>query len=356
MAGLALRSVSKSYGSVAALLGLTLDVADGELLVLVGPSGSGKTTALRVIAGLERADAGRITIGEQDVTDEPASARDVAMVFQSYALFPHLTVRGNLTFGPRARREDELEMRALIGKVAETLEIDDVLDRRPNELSGGERQRVALARAMLRAPAAFLMDEPLSNLDAQLRVQTRTEIVRLQARLGTTTVYVTHDQVEALSMGHRVGVLHDGALQQLGTPDDVYRRPANLFVARFIGSPPMNTFDARAHGGIASWAGGRVRIPITATRACVLGVRPEHVHVAGSRWSSGMPPSDAFRARVELVESVGDQTVLLLDASGVPLAARAEPSFRPAIGDELQAWFDMERVHVFDPATGEAIR
>ena len=356
MAGLSLRAVDKSYGPVAAVRGLTFEAEDGELLVLVGPSGSGKTTALRLIAGLERPDAGSIVVGGRDITLEPGPPRDVAMVFQSYALFPHLSVRGNLTFGPRARREDAAATRTRIDAVAETLAIGPLLDRRPSELSGGERQRVALARAMLREPAVFLMDEPLSNLDAQLRTQMRAEIVRLQARLGTTTVYVTHDQVEALSMGHRVGVLDRGELQQLGTPDEVYREPANLFVARFIGSPPMNTFDARAGGGVATWAGGSVSVPADTPERCIVGVRPEHVHVAGSRWSEGAPRATTFDARVELVETVGDQTVLVLEASGVPLSARAEPSFRPAHGERVDVWFDHGRIHVFDGSSGRAVR
>ncbi|MGH2830341.1 MAG: ABC transporter ATP-binding protein, partial [Actinomycetota bacterium] len=227
MAGVGLRGVAKRYGEHVAVAGLDLQIADGELMVLVGPSGCGKTTTLRLIAGLERVDAGAIHIGERDVTAEPPERRDVAMVFQSYALYPHLSVYENLAFGLRARRRPDEEVRERVERAAQALGIEQVLDRKPRALSGGERQRVALGRAIVREPAAFLMDEPLSNLDARLRVATRAEIQRLQASLGTTTIYVTHDQVEALSLGHRVGVMDGGALLQVGTPREVYDTPSN---------------------------------------------------------------------------------------------------------------------------------
>ncbi|HEX9712492.1 MAG TPA: ABC transporter ATP-binding protein [Actinomycetota bacterium] len=353
MAELTLHDVVKSYGEVPALRGITLEVGDGELLVLVGPSGSGKSTALRTIAGLERVDGGTISIDGRDVTRLAASARDVAMVFQSYALFPHLNVRENLTFGPRARREEPGPTGERVVTVAEALGLGALLERKPRQLSGGERQRVALARAMVRQPAVFLMDEPLSNLDAQLRVATRAEIVRLQERLGTTTVYVTHDQVEALSMGHRVAVIADGVVHQVGTPDEVYRRPANTFVASFIGSPPTNLVSSGRDGAMLVWAGGWLTAPPHAPQDdCMIGVRPEHLHVVGSRWTATARPGDLFRARVDLIESAGDQSILMLEAGGALLAARVEPTFRPARDSIVEAWFDPDHVHLFDAVTG----
>jgi ABC-type sugar transport system ATPase subunit len=325
---------------------LTLEVADGELIVLVGPSGCGKSTTLRVIAGLEDADAGSVSIGGRDVTRLAPAERDVAMVFQSYALFPHMSVYDNLAFGLAARKTPADEARAQVTTVAEVLGLAGLLERRPRQLSGGERQRVALGRAMVRSPAVFLMDEPLSNLDAQLRVATRGEIVRLQASLGTTTVYVTHDQNEALSIGHRVGVLRDGVLQQLGTPREIYDAPSNTFVASFIGSPPMNLIP----GGLGR--GGVIR---GAAAPVILGVRPEHVHIAGSRWAGRTGSEETFEAVVEVVESVGDQTLLDLEASGDRLIARVEPSFPAVRGDRVRAWLDPAHLHLFDAATGEAL-
>src|SRR3954464_3605572 len=245
MGRVALDQVSKRFDDVAAVDALTLDVADEEFLVLLGPSGCGKSTALRMIAGLEDPTSGTITIGERVVNDVEAKDRDIAMVFQSYALYPHMTVRRNIEFPLRSRKVAAAERATLVQEAADSLDLGDLLERKPAQLSGGQRQRVALARAIVRRPQAFLMDEPLSNLDAKLRVQTRAELVELQRRLAATIVYVTHDQVEAMTMGHRIAVLDAGVLQQVGAPQDVYARPANLFVARFIGSPPMNTVDGR---------------------------------------------------------------------------------------------------------------
>jgi ABC-type sugar transport system ATPase subunit len=329
MAPISLRGVAKAFGDVRAVQDLDLEIGDGELFVLVGASGSGKSTVLRLVAGLERPDAGAVLVGGRDVTGEDPGARDVGMVFQSYALFPHRTVAENISFGLRARRERRVEER--VREIAATLGLDALLGRLPAQLSGGERQRVGLARALVRAPAVLLLDEPLSNLDAQLRAQSRTEIARLQRGLGTTTIHVTHDQAEALSLGDRIGVLHEGRLEQVGTPDDVYERPASLVVARFIGTPAMNVL--RRDGE-------------------VLGVRPEHVHVAGSRWA-GSPPAETLAATVELVEPVGDQTHLSLTTAEGPLVARVEPSLRPAPGTRLDVWLD--HVHRFDAATGRRI-
>src|SRR5712691_6830365 len=241
----AIRGVSKRFGDVTAVDDFTLEVADEEFLVLLGPSGCGKSTALRIIAGLEEPTAGTIEIGDRLVNDVEAKDRDVAMVFQSYALYPHMTVRRNVEFPLKTRRVPTAERNRLVQEAAGILGLEDLLERKPAQLSGGQRQRVALARAIVRRPQAFLMDEPLSNLDAKLRVQTRAELVELQRRLSATIVYVTHDQVEAMTMGHRIAVLDAGVLQQVGPPQEVYARPANLFVAQFIGSPPMNTVEGR---------------------------------------------------------------------------------------------------------------
>src|SRR4051794_310744 len=287
MGRVALDHVSKRFDGVTAVDDLSLDVADEDLLVLLGPSGCGKSTALRMIAGLEDPTAGTITIGERVVNDVEAKDRDIAMVFQSYALYPHMTVRRNIEFPLRSRKVAAAERATLVQDAAESLDLAELLDRKPAQLSGGQRQRVALARAIVRRPQAFLMDEPLSNLDAKLRVQTRAELVELQRRLAATVVYVTHDQVEAMTMGHRIAVLEHGVLQQIDAPQEVYARPSNLFVARFIGSPPMNTVTGRIDGvagALVAQAPGRA-LPVPAELAdaiehagvaeIVIGVRPE---------------------------------------------------------------------------------
>ena len=356
MATLTLRQVSKSYDGTPVVRDLTLEIPDGELFVLVGPSGSGKTTILRLVAGLERPGTGTILIGDRDAAALDPRARNVGMVFQSYALFPHLDVRENIAFGLRARAAASAEIARAVASVAEALDIAALLDRVPANLSGGERQRVALARALARNPDVLLMDEPLSNLDAPLRAQTRAEIVRLQARLGTTTVYVTHDQIEALGIGHRIGVLRDGTLEQVGSPQDIYEHPATLFVARFIGSPAMNVMRARVEG--TSLHAGAVRAVLARAASpseTLAGIRPEHVHVAGSRWSGHPDGMQTFEASVDLVESAGDQVFLTLAAGGHSLIARVEPSFRPAPGTAVQVWLDPQRVHLFDPATERAL-
>ncbi|MFA5890667.1 MAG: ABC transporter ATP-binding protein [Actinomycetota bacterium] len=356
MATLSLRQVAKSYGVTPVVGDLTLEIPDGELFVLVGPSGSGKSTILRLIAGLERPNAGEIQIGDRDVTRLDARARNVGMVFQSYALFPHMDVRENIAFGLRARRIPDADIARAVASVAEALDIAALLDRVPANLSGGERQRVALARALARNPDVLLMDEPLSNLDTPLRAQTRAEIVRLQSRFGTTTVYVTHDQIEALGMGHRIGVLHDGSLEQVGSPQEIYERPATLFVARFIGSPAMNVLRARASGSTLLAEPVRAALARAVAPTDVLaGIRPEHVHVEGSRWSGRPDGAQTFQACVDLVESAGDQVFLTLSAGEHTLVARVEPSFRPAPGSNVQAWLDPNRVHLFDPDTERAL-
>ena len=347
MSGLALEGVHKRYGDVAALAGLDLSVEEGELMVLVGPSGCGKTTALRVAAGLERPDEGRVLIGTRDVTKVAAAKRNVSMVFQSYALFPHLTVAENIGFGLRARRVGRVEADRLVREAASLVSCQDLLARKPFELSGGERQRVALARALARHPDVFLLDEPLSNLDAQLRVETRAELEALHRRLGATMAYVTHDQVEALTMGDRVAVMRAGRIEQVGTPDDVYGRPANRFVARFIGSPAMNVLpveirEDRLHAGPFSFAMRPGDVPHR-KRPLELGVRPEHVVIAGDR---GNP------ATVALVEMAGSESFLHVDAAGRRLVVRAAPDVRPRIGAEVRLTVRRADTHLFDAETG----
>src|SRR6266542_3950673 len=266
---------------VPAVAALDLDISDGEFMVLVGPSGSGKTTALRMLAGLEEVDAGAVFIGDRDVSDVAPKERDVAMVFQNYALYPYLTVAANIGFPLKIARIKKAERERQVREVAELLGLTAYLERKPGQLSGGQRQRVAMGRAIVRQPSVFLMDEPLSNLDAKLRVQMRADIAALQSRLGVTTVYVTHDQAEAMTLGHRVAVLHDGRLQQVGPPRVLYERPANLFVAGFIGSPAMNLCSVEVKDGAASFGGVAVPAPSNGHGRLVVGVRPEALEVAG---------------------------------------------------------------------------
>src|SRR5881275_554367 len=279
MADVAFAHVAKSFGEVAVIEELNLQVDDGELMVLVGPSGCGKSTALRMIAGLEEVSAGTISIGGRVVNDLAPKDRDIAMVFQSYALYPHMSVRENLEFGLRMRKVPAPERAKRVASAAEILGMSHLLDRKPKDLSGGQRQRVAVGRAIVRQPAVFLFDEPLSNLDAKLRVQTRAEITRLQQDLGTTSVYVTHDQVEAMTMGHRIAVMRAGKLQQVGSPLEVYEHPANVFVAQFIGTPPMNLVQAVVDAGRlrASSFALPLPFPIADGRRLTLGIRPEHL-------------------------------------------------------------------------------
>jgi len=327
--------VGKSFGDVVALDRLDLSVADGELLVMVGPSGCGKSTALRLLAGLDSPTTGRVLVDGRDVTSLPPHRRDVAMVFQDLALYPHMTARQNISFGPRVRREPGEEVVRRTAQVVERLGLEDaLLDRYPDQLSGGQRQRIALARAMVRAPTAYLMDEPLSDLDAQLRVQARTEIVELHRSIGATTVYVTHDQAEAMTMGDRIAVLAHGRLQQVGTPTEVYDRPANRFVAGFLGSPPMNLVPG---GGLL---GGE---PDT-----IVGVRPEDVLIDADHRLPG-----AFAGEVSVVESLGSETVLFVRCGEARLAVRTGPRSPIRPGDELSLRVDPARRQVFDAVSGE---
>ena len=353
MAALTFAGVRKDYGEVRALRGLDLEVRDGEFIVLVGPSGCGKTTILRLAAGLEAATGGTISIGSRDVTKVPPAERKVSMVFQTYALFPHLTVSENIGFGLAARRVPREERRREVLRAAETVGCADLLARRPHQLSGGERQRVALARALVRHPDVFLLDEPLSNLDAQLRVEMRAELRRLHQRVGATMVYVTHDQVEALTMGDRVAVLREGLVQQVGPPDEIYRRPTNRFVAGFIGSPAMNflpaSFDAdagRLHAGPFAIVAPDLA-PRLAGRRLEVGIRPEHVVVRHDE--------SGARAEVQIAESTGSETFLHLVAAGHRLIARVEPDLRPAPGTVLHVDARAGGVYVFDEESGAAL-
>jgi ABC-type sugar transport system ATPase subunit len=349
MAGVALSGVRKEYGAVTALAGVDLEAVAGELLVVVGPSGSGKTTLLRVTAGLEPVNAGSIAIGGRDVTRAPPGRRNVAMVFQNYALFPHLTAEENIGIGLEAREVPKAERRRRVAEAAEVVGCAALLERRPAELSGGERQRVALARALVRDPDAYLLDEPLSNLDAQLRVQMRAELKELHRRVGATMVYVTHDQVEALTLGDTLVVLERGAVQQTGTPDELFRRPANLFVARFIGSPPMNVLPARVEDGRV--AAGRLRVPVPSDLGQLpdrleLGVRPEHVRLADEGGAA---------AHVRSVEPAGADDYLRLDLDGAEVLARTAPEARPEVGAEVRVEVAPGHAHLFDGATGTRV-
>jgi multiple sugar transport system ATP-binding protein len=356
----AIRGVSKRFGDVTAVDDFTLEVADEEFLVLLGPSGCGKSTALRIIAGLEEPTAGTIEIGDRLVNDVEAKDRDVAMVFQSYALYPHMTVRRNVEFPLKTRRVPTAERNRLVQEAAGILGLEDLLERKPAQLSGGQRQRVALARAIVRRPQAFLMDEPLSNLDAKLRVQTRAELVELRRRLRATIVYVTHDQVEAMTMGDRIAILDHGVLQQVGAPQGVYARPANLFVARFIGNPPMNTVTGdvtRVDGSIAvQIPGGVVEIPgalgVAVERRglehIVLGVRPEDMTL-----SEGGP----IKATVSVIESLGhERHVICRLEDGQLIIVRQAANVRPPAEEgEVALSADEARLHVFDAESEERV-
>jgi len=348
MAAVTLERLTKVYdrGSRAALDQLSLTVVDGEFLVLLGPSGCGKTTALRCIAGLEEPTAGTIRIGTRDVTQLAPGARDVAMVFQNYALYPHLTVTQNLSFALEMRRVPASEIARRVTDVAARLGLSELLARRPGALSGGQRQRVALGRALVRDPAVFLLDEPLSNLDAQLRGDLRAELLALHRSLGATMLYVTHDQVEAMTMGERIAVLHEGRLRQIGAPRDVYERPADTFVARFIGSPGMNVFEApRAADGRGVLIGGSLAVEtdLPVDGAFQVGVRPEHVVVRTRGRGGGQG-----EGHVRIVEPLGADTLVHVDVGTTRLIARVRGLKAPAVGDHVGVRIDAGDLHVFD--------
>lgn len=335
--------VGKRFGDVEVLKEVNLEVEGGRFLVLLGPSGCGKTTLLRLLAGLEEPTAGEIYVGERAVHGLAPKERDVAMVFQSYALYPHMTVYDNMAFGLRMRRLGRDEIRQRVEAAARLLGLEPLLQRKPRALSGGQRQRVALGRAMVRDPKVFLLDEPLSNLDAKLRTATRKEIVKLQRRLGVTTLYVTHDQVEAMTMADTIALMHEGRIQQVGGPLDVYHRPANLFVAGFIGSPTMNFLEGDIRGDRFVFGPHAVPVPRTGGGKATLGLRPEDVHL-----EPPYPDALALRARVDVVELLGEQTVLTLDAGGLWLVAALRGIVRPDPGEELGVFLDLRKAHWFD--------
>jgi multiple sugar transport system ATP-binding protein len=357
--------VTKAFDGTLAVNDLDLAIQDGEFLVLVGPSGCGKSTALRCLAGLEEITSGHIFIGERDVTWLDPKDRDIAMVFQNYALYPHMSVRDNMAFGLKLRHTAKDDINRRVNQAAEVLDIGHLLERKPRQLSGGQRQRVALGRAIVREPQCFLMDEPLSNLDAKLRVQTRAEISRLQKRLGTTTVYVTHDQTEAMTMGDRIAVMNAGILQQLDTPLNLYDKPANLFVATFIGSPAMNVFTATVttEGGATRIAAGDFNVGVPAARAerlagsngkeVIVGLRPEHMELKEyAQFGDG----NVVRLPVELVEHLGsDALVHLQGPGGQTIVAQVDPRVRLAPGDVAELAVNSEHLHAFDKDTEQAL-
>jgi multiple sugar transport system ATP-binding protein len=328
--------VTKRFDRSEAVKDFTVEIEDGEFLVLVGPSGCGKSTALRMLAGLEEVTEGRILIGDRVVNNLAAGARDVAMVFQSYALYPHMVVYDNLAFGLRNQGMPRREVDRRVRETAGILDLGELLKRKPKQLSGGQRQRVALGRAIVREPAAFLMDEPLSNLDAKLRVATRAEILKLQQRLGTTTIYVTHDQVEAMTMGDRIVVMDKGLLQQAGTPEELYTAPRNMFVAGFIGSPAMNLVPADVIDG----AGPRR----------IAGFRPEHVELGGVAGDAVR-----FTGRVEVREYLGDEQLVHLNVKDTPIQAKLPVETRVTPGEELEFAIPRDKIHLFDAETGDRI-
>ncbi|HEY4423935.1 MAG TPA: ABC transporter ATP-binding protein [Pyrinomonadaceae bacterium] len=327
--GIEFRNVTKTFGGACVVDDLSLEVRDGELIVLLGPSGCGKTTTLRMLAGLETATSGDILINGERVNDVPTQHRDLAMVFQSYALYPHMTIAENIGYPLRVRKLDKGDRAARVQRVAAMLEIEPLLERKPRQLSGGERQRVALARAIVREPRAYLMDEPLSNLDARLRVQMRGELKRLQHQLGTTTIYVTHDQAEAMTLASRVAVMKKGRLQQFDTPLNIYNHPSNRFVAEFVGSPSMNFIEGE---GVTK------------------GIRPEHIQVLTT------PEDGALEARVYVTELMGNETFVFLSAGENRLIARAPADFRADVDTKVWLRLATDKIHWFDPETGSRLQ
>jgi len=362
MATVTFDNVWKRYGDVVAVKDFNLDINDEEFLVLVGPSGCGKTTALRMVAGLEEISEGTLKIGERVVNDLAPKDRDVAMVFQSYALYPHMSVRDNLAFGLKLRKVPKQEIERRVNEAARIIELSNLLDRKPKQLSGGQRQRVALGRAIVREPAVFLMDEPLSNLDAKLRVQTRAEIARLHQRLKTTIIYVTHDQVEAMTMGDRIAVMNAGLLQQVGPPQELYERPVNKFVAGFIGSPSMNFINVSVarDGGKMMLRNSNVELNVPSRLTAsvgeagevTLGIRPEHMEVGdGAKTTDGA----TLRAKVDVVEFLGNEELLHVNVGDHDLVAIVDAKHRVRPGDILELHVSQDKVHLFDQNEGMAL-
>jgi multiple sugar transport system ATP-binding protein len=384
MAAIVLDQISKMFGDVLAVDDVSLRVEDGEFMVLVGPSGCGKSTILRMIAGLEEVTAGEIEIGDEQVTDLEPKARDIAMVFQNYALYPHMTVEQNLGFGLKLQHVTKTDRQERVQEAANILGLQDMMSRKPSELSGGQRQRVAIGRAMVREPKAFLMDEPLSNLDAKLRIHMRAELQRLHDRLKTTTVYVTHDQVEAMTLGDRVAVLRDGVLQQVDTPQNLYTHPANLFVAAFMGAPPMNLVEATIDGDTLQFGGFDVPAMTGALagygqNTVIVGIRPADMEDADVRPEEG----PTIEVRADVTEELGSEVNILFrvdappvaadvvmaatdeegeelllladDTPGVMFCARVDARSKVQPGSDVRLTLDPSRFHYFDPATGLAV-
>jgi multiple sugar transport system ATP-binding protein len=364
---LTIEALRVRLGSAEVLKGIDLEIHKGEFVVLVGPSGCGKSTLLNVIAGLEKASAGRVLISGRDVTGVAPKDRDIAMVFQSYALYPAMTVRGNITFGMECRGVPRAQQRSAVERVATLLQIGQLLERKPSELSGGQRQRVAMGRALVRDPVLFLFDEPLSNLDAKLRVEMRMEIKRLHQRLGTTIVYVTHDQIEAMTLATRIAVMHGGEILQFDDPQTIYDKPANMFVAGFMGSPPMNVVPVRLEAGdgrlvaIAGAAGldGQSTVRMTLPhrldqleswlgKSALLGIRPECIALGGNA-------PLRITAQVEMIEPTGAETLALLTFAGTEIVARMDAESRPAIGALAEFSFDLRKACLFDASTQRRI-
>ncbi|MFN0114273.1 MAG: ABC transporter ATP-binding protein [Paracoccaceae bacterium] len=342
--------VQKSFGAVKVLEEFDLDVAPGEFLVLLGASGSGKTTALRILSGLETATAGRVLIGDRDVTDVLPKYRDISMVFQSYALYPHKTVAENIGFPLKVRRVPAAEMDSAIRDAATQVQLDGLLDRYPRELSGGQKQRVALARAIIRRPSVFLMDEPLSNLDAKLRGFMRAELKHMQQSLGITTIYVTHDQIEAMTLAHRVAILEKGVLQQLASPAEIYNNPANLFVAQFIGSPPMNVVHGSLEGSRFMTNGATAETAVSGRiDKAILGVRPEDCSVAAAE-------AGTLQGEIYTTELIGDHTLVTVNWGGDKLIVKAAKDFDGKAGDRIGVILPRDHLYVFDATTGARIR
>ena len=351
MATVSLRQVRKSFDALEVVHGVDLEVADQEFVVLVGPSGCGKSTLLRMIAGLEDISGGEIRIGERVVNEVDPKDRDIAMVFQDYALYPHLSVFDNIAFSLQYRGVSKAEIARRVAEVGAILEIGPLLPRKPRQLSGGQRQRVAMGRAIVREPKVFLFDEPLSNLDAKLRVQMRTELKKLRERVRTTAVYVTHDQVEAMTLADRIVLMNNGRVEQIGTPEEVYERPATLFVAGFVGTSTMNLVPGRVEdGGDVVALDGGARLPLNGVRhpagkAVTVGLRPEHL-----RWSPE-PGAGTLRGTARVVEPLGSDTLVVFDAGGVELQARLPPRVVRRAGDAVQVRVAAPDIHLFDPST-----
>ena len=354
MAGIRIENVHKAFGKVAAVAGVSLKIPDGAFVILVGPSGCGKTTLLRLLAGLEEVSEGRLFIGDSEVTATPARDRDIAMVFQSYALYPHMTVRRNLSFALELRKLPQAEIERRVATAAQILGIGELLERRPKQLSGGQRQRVALGRAIVREPSAFLFDEPLSNLDAKLRTSMRSELIKLHKRLGTTIVYVTHDQVEAMTMGELVVVMKDGVIQQQGAPLEIYNDPVNRFVAEFIGSPAMNFFDGAvepASGRVVAANGLELRLPpgLAEDDPVVFGLRPEHLAL------EVRPGFQSLDGVIEVTEPLGAETIVEVNVRGTSLTARLRGEQVPVAGSSIRLHVDPARLYLFHRDSGQRL-